>query len=270
LRTATPHQQRIEDLTAAAFRDIDGAIQPQVHVAAACTYGEVEVGPFVQLLEDAVSAHRNHREERCPDEIGWERLTGGGHAPSRGEGRKGASSGMFVDLGSGTGKAVFAASLSGWFDSCLGIEILPELHDLAETALAMGLSHLTEEEEANMSSVRLLCGDLMTPSGVDLSRASVVYVASTCFNPKIMTRIGHLAGQLPPGGVVLSLTRPVPFESAEIESQFEIASKRITFSWGPVDVFMHRRIDTEAALAGAAQVAAAAVAVALHGARDAD
>jgi hypothetical protein len=39
--------------------------------------------------------------------------------------------GTFYDLGSGTGKAVFAARLTCDFDRCLGIEILEGLHKQA-------------------------------------------------------------------------------------------------------------------------------------------
>jgi tRNA G46 methylase TrmB len=40
--------------------------------------------------------------------------------------------GKFVDIGSGSGKAVFAAALLHKFDDCVGIEILEGLHNLAE------------------------------------------------------------------------------------------------------------------------------------------
>jgi hypothetical protein len=39
--------------------------------------------------------------------------------------------GTFVDLGSGSGRAVLAAALSGVFDKALGVELLPSLHNIA-------------------------------------------------------------------------------------------------------------------------------------------
>lgn len=41
------------------------------------------------------------------------------------------SGGLFVDLGSGTGRALVASSLAHKFDSLIGIELLPSLHNAA-------------------------------------------------------------------------------------------------------------------------------------------
>ena len=43
--------------------------------------------------------------------------------------------GIFYDLGSGTGKAVFAARLTQDFSRCAGVEILQGLHTQARSVL---------------------------------------------------------------------------------------------------------------------------------------
>jgi len=43
--------------------------------------------------------------------------------------------GVFYDLGSGTGKAVFAARLTQDFQRCVGIEILNGLHSQGKVVL---------------------------------------------------------------------------------------------------------------------------------------
>ncbi len=61
-----------------------------------------------------------------------------------------ASGGVFCDLGSGSGRAVFAAAMLHDFDKCLGIEVLASLHATAtsvatvrvlQAALALVTTH---------------------------------------------------------------------------------------------------------------------------------
>ena len=47
-----------------------------------------------------------------------------------------ASGGLFVDLGSGTGRAVFAAWLLHDFERCVGVELLRSLYDISANTLA--------------------------------------------------------------------------------------------------------------------------------------
>lgn len=69
----------------------------------ALTYGEVLLAPFLAILREA--------------------------NPRRSE--------VFYDLGSGTGKAVLMAATAFNFARVVGIEVLPELHRVAERVLAL-------------------------------------------------------------------------------------------------------------------------------------
>ena len=112
------------------------------------TYGEISVGSFVQLL-------RTLPQPETPPH--------------------------FVDIGSGTGKAVLAAALARSLASAIGVELVPQLHDTAvraketlgqllasgespENALAVALdpgafSAARERWRALGADIRLYCGD---------------------------------------------------------------------------------------------------------------
>lgn len=91
---------------------------------------------------------------------------------------------LFYDLGSGAGKAVFAAALYFNFSKSCGIELLEPLHEKASDTLnktkSMAQSSLPEEEMAYLKK----CSDIEFINdsflNYDFSDANVLYVAATC------------------------------------------------------------------------------------------
>jgi hypothetical protein len=76
------------------------AKEPNTHSNDSLVYGEVDVGSFAEIFAHYLP-----------------------NLPKRG--------GVFVDLGSGTGRAVFGAWLLHDFDQCLGVELLKSLYDIS-------------------------------------------------------------------------------------------------------------------------------------------
>ena len=102
--------------------------------------------------------------------------------------------GVFYDLGSGTGRPVFAAALLSDFSRCRGIELVPELHQEAD----MHLERYEEKLLANYSlddyytnqrrrqTIEFIQGDILE---VDWSDGDVVFANSTCFDRELMERL---------------------------------------------------------------------------------
>mmetsp|Transcript_8898 Transcript_8898/g.33596 ORF Transcript_8898/g.33596 Transcript_8898/m.33596 type:complete len:703 (-) Transcript_8898:231-2339(-) len=162
------------------FGDVDGGSVSQhdrseldKHGNSSFTYGEVEFVSFSKLLA------------KC-------------------DVQPGAS---FVDLGSGTGKAVFAAAFGGHgFGRCVGIELLPSLHKAAEElkdrvtgARSDTLSRLLS---FSLPSIELIAGDMTI---VDWSYADVVYTSSICFTDELLEKIGKLAARMKRGSKFCTL-----------------------------------------------------------------
>lgn len=134
-------------------------------------------------------------------------------------------SGEFVDLGSGTGKMLAAAALLGNFKRCVGIELVPALHE--EAVNLMGDSDTCVWKDAirpSLCPVRAgctkmhpLCGDLTridwtrpdSTGGTKDSQVSFVYACSTMFTPNLMQAIAARAGSLARGAIVVTLTKPL-------------------------------------------------------------
>lgn len=199
-RPCPPWQHSLQDTKFASRteRDERGISRNQ-----SLTYGEVEFGAFAAVL----------RRIPCP---------GGGR---------------FVDLGSGSGRAVFVvrchkppphaspspatdgsrqscprqARAVRDFDRYTGIELLAALHDIArirqrrfERAI---LDLCPLRGHALSGSVRFVCASLLD---VDWSDADVVFCNSTCFSHKLMRHIGRQARFLKPGAHVVTFTVPLP------------------------------------------------------------
>lgn len=147
--------------------------------------------------------------------------------------------GVFVDVGSGSGKAVFAALLMHEFSRVVGIEKLAGLHDLAgelhkiwrelRTEPTLAVSPLTRKTE-----VELVCGDFLSESWAD---ADVAFVNSTCFDKELLDKIAAKAHDMKPNSFLISLTRRIPndddWQVLEYERQF--------MSWGEATFFIHQR-----------------------------
>ena len=151
----------------------------------------------------------------------------------------------FYDLGSGTGKAVFAARMTQDFSRCIGIEILSGLHDQA--------FHITQRY--NQSFRHLLDGGQRQHAAVykgslleyNWSDGDVVFANSTCFDDNLMNDMSKMAQQLKPGAIVVTFTRGL----TGIEGNFEVLEKkREKMSWGPATVFIHRRLNPDGSAVG--------------------
>lgn len=142
---------------------------------------------------------------------------------------------VFIDLGSGTGRAVVAARLMEDFAVCEGMELLESLHSASTNVLKFFESsgkqflHYSSPTEVRVSHESILT--------YDWSHGDVVFANSTCFDAALMQSISQQAEKLKAGSILISFTKSL------VSDKFELLERcKFTMSWGPATVFIHRRL----------------------------
>jgi SAM-dependent methyltransferase len=132
------------------------------------TYGEVVPGPFQELMS-AVS-------------------------PKEGE--------VFIDLGSGTGKAAFLAAMLFPFRRVIGVELFPGLGDAARQVLKRYDAEIRPQlpPENQRQLIEFIDGDMLQ---TDLSDVDVVFAHATCFDASMMEQLNAKLESLKPGARVI-------------------------------------------------------------------
>lgn len=145
---------------------------------------------------------------------------------------------LFYDLGSGTGRAVFAARLSHDFSRCVGIEILESLHNAARGVVDRYNKEFRQYLCATQSQhASVFHGSLLK---FDWSDGDVVFANSTCFDDELMEDLSVTAERLKPGAFVITFTKGLTSDMFEV-----LERKRYKMSWGPATVFIHRRLNDD-------------------------
>eukprot|EP00605_Chrysophyceae_sp_TOSAG23-4_P003035 GSChrysophyteH1.ASY1.ANO1.3340.1 assembled CDS len=143
----------------------------------------------------------------------------------------------FYDLGSGTGKAVFAARFTGDYTRCIGIEILQGLHSQAFKITERyneNFRNLLDASQRQHAAVYM--GSFLE---FDWTDGDVVFANSTCFDDSLMAQMSRMAEGLKPGSVLVTFTKGLTYMD-----KFELLQKkREKMSWGPATVFIHRRLN---------------------------
>ena len=95
---------------------------------------------------------------------------------------------VFYDLGSGTGKAVFAAHLLFPFSKTVGIEIIPKLYKTSKNILEKYEKEIrpTILEKNNKQRIDFILGDFFQVNFFD---ADIVFANSTCFSQAMIEKL---------------------------------------------------------------------------------
>lgn len=170
----------------------------------ALVYGEVDFGPFVEVLQEALKGIKRAIK--------------------------------FVDLGHGIGRAAIVAALTMDFDEILGFEVLKELHEKSESIVARYTS-LTSDMCHTCFDLR--CGSFLDPENVaEWIDADVIFANSTCFPDSLVAAIEELCKQTEPGTRIITFTSR--FSST---THFRVLySKQQIMSWGYATVFVHEKL----------------------------
>jgi len=154
-------------------------------------YGELAYGDARRVLRRAARV------------VGWDDESDGAESTSTA-----STAGEFVDLGSGMGKMVTCAALTGLFARSRGVELLPELHDEASAALETFYERVRDAGMSVECSISLSLGNLLT---FDVSNADVIYIHATCFTPELLHATAmKLANECKSGTRVLIMSKQLP------------------------------------------------------------
>lgn len=147
--------------------------------------------------------------------------------------------GIFYDIGSGAGRAVFAARFTGDYERCVGIELLNNLHQIA-----IGVHNRYQksyQQKLKWKTVAFCCADL---TEYDWSDGTVVYVNNFLFDDALMVAIAKKALNLQPGAYLISLkifdvgTAVHPLFNTVFEM---ILERSLSMSWGEETIYVYRR-----------------------------
>jgi len=123
--------------------------------------------------------------------------------------------GTFLDLGSGSGKAVLAAAFSGMFSQCIGVEIMEPLHNLAIQALERATQ--LDERQASIATFEL--GDIFEKEAL-VAKADAILVTCTLFTDDMMERLNSVLNRFAKSGtIVVTTTRRLSTPRAKLLSE---------------------------------------------------
>lgn len=192
------HEDRYHEL----FKHVDGfSLSRQARVAYDAieyTYGEIEFPSFIALLSLAK-----------PD-----------------------SKTIFYDLGSGTGRAVFACAMVFGVQKSCGIELLSPL---SLSALKQQ-QHLQQWHDYSEQSQALyfINADFLT---VDFTDATLIFINATAFFGDTWDAIHQALKQVKAGTTIITTSKKLNSNGFMI-----IRKTWVAMSWGPVSAYIHQRI----------------------------
>jgi hypothetical protein len=181
----------------------NGDHNEQHHTEDSLVYGEIDLGGFCELLMH--------------------------HIPH-------GSGDIFYDLGSGSGRAVFAARFVGDFRECVGIELLSNLHELASSVRS--LYRFQYQYKLIHQHIQFICSDLLDHDGW-WRDGTVVYVPNLLFDEYLKDQIAEKAVKMRTGAFLICLKK---FKGAAFNSVFDLVKERpVAMSWGESTVYIYQR-----------------------------
>ena len=153
--------------------------------------------------------------------------------------------GIFYDLGSGTGKPVFAAALLHPFERVVGIETLSQLHT-ASLEITDHWRKLTDSLDDDIMSaeqkrcvVEFINDDIKNPE-FSMADATIGFANSTCYDEELMINIAAKADEMVAGSFFITVTKRLPSLQWDL-----LETERYKMSWGEANVFLHRKKDDD-------------------------
>lgn len=141
---------------------------------------------------------------------------------------------VFYDLGSGSGKAVFAAALFFPFSKTVGIEFLDDLYNASQDILDRFQRDIKPQyPDEIVSDIQFSHGDFLN---VDFSDADIVFAHATCFHDGQIRELLPQLEALKKGAKLLVVSKIVPSESYQL-----ISSNEYSFSWGKATLHSYEK-----------------------------
>jgi hypothetical protein len=206
------------------------------------TYGEFDFFFFADLL-DKYNYHQGggQQQSSCEDKV-------------------------FVDMGSGAGRLVFAAAaLHPGMRQCRGIELLAGLHAAAEDNLVRCRTSLPEaaasmyslpvpggvndilRQPLQLAPLSFTCGSFDDP-GVFFGDADCIFVTASCLPTELLQSLHDgILRQCRAGTIVMSTDYPLPLDDSQHATlRMEIVDKVEGWSWvtgGGSTAYIHKVVE---------------------------
>lgn len=139
---------------------------------------------------------------------------------------------LFYDLGSGSGKSAFAVKLRYPSLDVKGIELIPQLHEIAEQKLHEYLDKHGHNKDS--FGLRFICDNLLNQN---FSDGDIIFINATAYSRDTWTQILHKLIQLKRGAkiIITSKTLPAPtfikrYQGMEL------------MSWGFTSTYIYEKI----------------------------
>jgi SAM-dependent methyltransferase len=136
---------------------------------------------------------------------------------------------LFVDLGSGSGKAALTAALRYPFAKVMGIELLPQLHQLSTNLLTLA----NKNSNQSLASVEFQCRDFLT---VDFSDADLIFINATCLNYVTWETLQARFKCLKPGSRIITTSKKL--DSSYVDLVYSGMHK---MGWGMNSVMIYQK-----------------------------
>lgn len=164
--------------------------------------------------------------------------------------------GIFLDLGSGVGKACFAAALLHPFAKVVGIETMQCLNEFA-TATNAKYQELEIPETIKKTEVQLIKGNFVDDFAAELQpmapQVTVCLAVATCYGDEEMKAIRSVAEQMPEYSVFITFTQMLPKQIANhpkpdqhlkpINGGWKMVYKELKeMAWGSAYCFMWKKM----------------------------
>lgn len=152
--------------------------------------------------------------------------------------------GVFLDIGSGSGRAVFAAVLAHDFDACFGIEILEGLHAMSQDVLTRWERVIKKQFPLSLQKKRTRIafthGDALEVEWPTTPPPDLVFLNSTCFGESLLRDLTRkLCVMCKPGAMVITATHPLADHGQHFDHLQHLSVPQV--AWGDATWYLHRK-----------------------------
>lgn len=139
---------------------------------------------------------------------------------------------VFYDLGSGSGKAVFATACYGEISKCYGIELLPKLYQLAKNKIIKAKAHHFLRDKS--SRISFLNKNFLD---MDFTDADIVFINATCLSHPSWEKIQEKLLKLKSGSRIIVTTKKI------LNNHFAVIYQGMTLmSWGVNSINIYQKV----------------------------
>jgi hypothetical protein len=138
---------------------------------------------------------------------------------------------VFYDLGSGTGKAVFACAMVFDIKKSCGIELFPPLQHAAHQQLEH-LNSLSEYQQ-HTKKITFICDNFLN---ICLADATLIFVSATGLFGETWIKLNHNFEQLQSNPIIITTSKKLQ------SPQFKVVrTTKVQMSWGVVKAYIQER-----------------------------